>query len=269
MVQGLQGHSAIRIRDLYPGVLGNVMNAYNIQSLAGAPDHVVRADASFEEVVQHTDWFCWRRDSRPHYRYRRYREVLGHVPLSGHRVAHVDIGCGAGLFAWAFLDWARDFNLPFHLVDLYGLDHSPMMIYLAHEMRRCLTPIVIDYPNSLYTYSIDTLRRVLEEGHRPGIDYIITLGHVLAQVVETQNTDAIPAFTQVIRHIVGLPDNQSNYILIAVDAQNWSAGLAQGWTGLLDGLATYNIGHQEIAINATPINDGNRAKIARLLPAGR
>ena len=269
MMQGLHGHSAVRIRDLYPGVLGNVMNAYNVQSLVAPPDHVVRADAGFEEVVQNTDWFCWRSDRRPHYRYRRYREVLGHVPPSGRRVAHVDIGCGAGLFAWAFLDWARDCNLPFHLIDLYGLDHNPMMVYLAHEMKRYLTPTVIDYPNALYTHNIYTFQQVLQEEHRMDRDYIITFGHVLAQVVETQNPNGILPFVDVIRYIRNLTGDQSNCILIAVDAQNWVERLAQGWTGLLRELATLDIGHQEIAVNATPINDGNRAKIARLLPAGR
>ena len=101
MVHTFQGQPAPLIRDRYRGVLDQIMAQHRIPQREPSP--VVPAGASFAEVVQNTDWFCWRNDSPPPYRYRRYREVLGHLTPSGRRGAHVDIGCGAGLFSWVFL----------------------------------------------------------------------------------------------------------------------------------------------------------------------
>ena len=104
MVNRFQGQPVPLIRDLYPAVLDSIMTQHRIPQREPSP--VVPANASFAEVVQYTDWFCYRGDTHPPYRYDRYREVVGHPTPSGRREAHVDIGCGAGLFSWVFPDWA-------------------------------------------------------------------------------------------------------------------------------------------------------------------
>lgn len=270
MVRGFPRQPVPRIRDLYHGVLDMTLRAQDIEPLQQRPSHVVLADASFQEVVQHTDWWLRRNDNRPHYRYRRYREILGGPQQprdSNTRLAHVDMGCGAGLFAWVLLDWARDSNLAYDRIDLYGLDHSPEMINLAYLMRARLTPVIIDYPTLHYTNNVEILLRELTAHHQVPADYIITFGHVLAQA---HTNDAILIFARVIVHIIlELIDDQSNCAMVAVDAQRWSNEFASGWNALLTRLTWFGIRHQEITINPTSINDGNRAKIARLFPIGK
>ena len=210
----------------------------------------VPADATFAEAVQNTNWFCWRRDTRPLYRYRRYREVLGAARPSGRRVAHVDIGCGAGLFSWVFLDWVRENNLAYENYEnvvLYGLDHSPEMIRLAQQMRAGLMVNIPNYPELRYTHRVDALLQLLTEHHRPTTDYTITFGHVLVQA-----PDAIPEFAQVIAHIVQLMDDQSGCAVLAVDARGESSQLAQRWIGLLDRLSRLGIQHQQVTVHNLP-----------------
>lgn len=221
------------IRDRYRGVLNGIMAHHNILPSQRRPDHVVPANASFTEVVQNADWYCWRGDSEPPYRYRRYREVLEYLGMPDGRVSHVDMGCGAGLFSWAFLDWARESNVAYDRVDLYGLDHSPEMINLAQQMRDALAPYIGGYPNLHYTHNVNTLLQTLTDGHSADIDYLVTFGHVL---VQAQTNDAILNFTRVIAHIVGLLDAQSDCILIAVDARGRPNELTLGWNSLLRNL---------------------------------
>ena len=102
MIRRFQGQPAQQIRDLFHDVVERIMAQHNIEPLQEPPDHVVRSDANYPEVVQNTDWYCWRGDTRPPYRYRRYREILGYMQPEGRREAHVDIGCGAGLFLGLF-----------------------------------------------------------------------------------------------------------------------------------------------------------------------
>ena len=255
------------------------MNEYNIAPWPSGQwhDHVVGTGASFAEAVQHTDWFCRRIDLewgrrngtyRPHYRYRRYREILGYVQPRPdcNQITHVDIGCGGGLFSWALLDWAREHNLPFNRVSLHGLDHSPSMITLAHFMRDKLIAHIADYPELHYETNLQMLLPELTAHHQNSTGYVITFGHVLAQA---QPSDAILNFMQVIVHVLELLDAQSNCVVMAVDAQGWSAEFASSWNTLLDRLTWFGIGHQEIAVNQSPINDVNRAKAAWLSPLGR
>ena len=255
------------IRDRYRGVLDSIMAHHNIEPLQ-RPGHVVRANASFTEVVQNTDWFCWRADQvqyRP-YRYRRYREVLGYLGQPDRRLAHVDIGCGAGAFSWALLDWAQESGLSYDRLDLYGLDHSPEMINLAQRMRDGLALYTSDYPDLRYTHDVEALLLGLTEGHQAGTDYLITLGHVLAQ---SHTNDAILNFTRVIVYILELLDTRSDCVLMAVDARNWPAAFTEGWDLLLDNLTGAGVRHEIFAIQQSYINDNNRVRIAGLFPAGR
>lgn len=249
------------IRGCYLDVLEGIMAEHGIPPQRN-PSPTVPADATFAEAVQNTDWFCWRGDNRPLYRYRRYREVLGATRPSGRRVAHVDIGCGAGLFSWVFLDWVRENNLAYENYEnvvLYGLDHSPEMVRLAQQMRAGLMTNIPNYPELRYTHRVDALLQLLTEHHRPATDYTVTFGHVLVQA-----PGAISEFARVIAHIVQLLDEQSSCAVLAVDARGESSQLAQRWIGLLDRLSRLRIQHQQVAVRFTLINNSSDAKIVRL-----
>ena len=264
MVHRFQGQPVPLIRDLYRGVLDQIMAQHRIPPTQHRPSEVVQADASLTRVVQYTDWFCWRGDSQPFYRYRRYRDVLGRLTLSGGQVAHVDIGCGAGLFSWVFLDWAGENNLAYNLIDLYGLDHSREMIRLAQQMRPGLMPHIPNYPALRYTHSVNALLPELSQNYSAVTGYAITFGHVLVQAPE-----AIPDFARVVAHIMGLLDAQSNCVALAVDALNASDQFAQQWNALLARLSKSGIQHEQQPVWETPINDDRRAKIARLTRVAR
>ena len=179
-----QGNQAPFIRDLYVPVLQRVMDERSIARPSNRPSLVVGPDTSFDEAVRNTAWYCWLADTQPHYRYRRYQEVLQRIrlPPGDYRVVHLDIGCGAGLFSWAFLDWAGNNHLGYERIALYGFDHSPEMINLAHQVRNQLTQSVPDYPNLRYTSDAATLLQDLTKEHQNGIICIITFGHVLGRV---------------------------------------------------------------------------------------
>lgn len=255
----------VRIMPLYQDAIRQIMADHGIEPLAN-PDHIVGAGADFAEVVRHTHWYVDHGDTQPHYRYRRYLEVLRRFKPGNRRIAHIDIGCGAGLFSWVFLDWARENGLTYDRVDLYGLDHSPEMINLAQQLRTNLIAVVPDYPVLRYANEVADLARELNAHHQEGTDYIITFGHVLVQAHSHLD---IWNFVEVIfeAQTLGLPDSHPNCIMIAADARNRSAEFSEGWGLLLNCLEEVEIGHSIVPVNTTPINDNNRAKIARLYPA--
>ena len=254
------------IMPLYQGAIRQVMAEHNIEPIQ-RPSHIVGADAGFDEVVRHTHWYVHQNDTQPHYRYRRYREVLERVKPVNRRIAQIDIGCGAGLFSWAFLDWARENGLTYDRIDLYGLDHSPEMINLAQQVRAKLIAAIPDYPVLRYAHEVETLLSELKAHHRESTDYIVTFGHVLVQAHSPRD---IGNFVEVIfeTQTLGVPGTHPKCALLAVDAStgNWSAELAEGWNLLLNDLAEVGIGHRIISVPTTQINDNNRAKIAQLQP---
>lgn len=254
----------VRIMPLYQGAIRQIMADHDIEPLQN-PGHIVGAGADFAEVVRHTHWYVDRGDTRPHYRYRRYSEVLGHIKAGNRRVTHIDIGCGAGLFSWVFLDWARENGLTYDRVDLYGLDHSSEMINLAQQVRTKLMAVVPDYPALHYAHEVAALTRELNAHHQESTDYIITFGHVLVQAHSSRD---IWNFVEVIfeAQTIGLPDSHPSCILIASDARNRSAEFSEGWDLLLNCLEEVEIGHSIVPVNTTQINDSNGAKIARLYP---
>lgn len=268
MVNRLQGQPFPHIQDLYFDVFNVIMHERNIALAQHQPTHIVRATASFAEVFRNTEWYCRRGDSQPHYRYRRYRDVLEGIklPTGSYPIAHVDIGCGAGLFSWAFLDRMRDINVSLDRIELYGLDHSQEMINLAHRMRVGLTQNIPNYPDLHYARNAAALMQDLTDHHSNGTVYIVTFGHVLAQAHQHQPDD-IARFAQVITHICNL-DTQQHCVLAAVDAKGWGAAFAGGWNGLLTSLRTAGVEYKPFSVRRTPINDVNRAKIALLSRAG-
>ena len=262
-----QGEQTPLIRDLYVPVLRRIMDEHRIAYPVAPPGHVVEVSASFDEVVRNTAWYCWLADERPHYRYRRYLEVLRRIrlPPGDYRVVHLDIGCGAGLFSWAFLDWARNSHVACERVALYGFDHSPEMTNLAYQMRNRLTQSVPDYPDLRYACDAETLLHDLTQAHQNGTIYIITFGHVL---VQAKGSDDIARFVRIISDTLRLGAG-SHGVLVAVDAKGWPTPFAHGWGALLASLTAAGIDQKRFSVARTSINDDDRAKVAVLTPAGK
>ena len=254
------------VMHLYPGAIRQIMQEHHVQASQN-PGHIVGATAGFTEVVQHTFHYLIDPDHNrnPHYRYALYRDILKPIEPSGRREAHIDIGCGAGLFSWAFLDWAKTNGLPYDSVVLYGLDHSEEMINLAHLVRDKLVQNIANYPDLHYTYDVSMFLRDLTENHRMTTDYTITFGHVLAQA---HSDSAILNFAKVINHILGLLDDQSRCFLIAVDARNWSTEFTLGWDLLLERLEQWAIGQKPFQVPETSRIDNDRARIVELYAIG-
>ena len=249
----------------YRDAIGQIMSESNIAP-AQNPSHIVQAEASFTEVVQHTyRYLADPRNRNRHYRYDRYRELLGCIKPSGSREAHVDIGSGAGLFSWAFLDWAKENGLSYDNVVLYGLDHSEEMINLAHLVRDRLMPNIANYPDLHYTHDVSVLLRQLTDNRCEATDYTVTFGHVLAQAHSSRD---ILNFTRVIVHILRLLDAQSKCFVIAVDARNWYSEFTSGWDLLLKSLERSAIGQKPYPVQETYRNDANRAKFVELYAIG-
>ena len=259
----------MRIKLHYQRIIRDLMKDNGISPASDSPGYVVMRDAGYTEVVQHTDYYVGkgndtRLGNQRHYRYGRYRDVLWrHVKATEGRKAHVDIGCGAGLFSWVFLDLARR-HVGLDRVDLYGLDHNQAMIRFAHDIRSRLLQDIPDYPELHYSCDSELLMGKLIDNYRRGTDYTITLGHVL---VQAQAPGDIDTFTQVIAHILDLMDARSNCLMVAVDALHRSHEFAEGWNALLESLASANIRIEEVSRRGTAINEGSRPKIATLHPA--
>ena len=260
----------MRIKKHYQRIIRDLMKERDISPISPdwpRPKYVVRKNAGYTEVVRHTDSYIGegndaRTDAMLHYRYRRYMEVLQRLKASKRRRAHVDIGCGAGLFSWVFLDWATSRRVPFNRVELYGLDHNTAMICLAQELRTKLIQYIPNYPELHYCYELESLLDELTENHRKDTDYTITFGHVLVQARTPRDIDT---FTQIIAHILNLMDAQSNCVMMAVDARKQPTDFDAGWSALLSSLGRANIWIEEKPVKETAINDSTRSKIATLI----
>ena len=257
----LGGQPQVLLQDYYQRVLNEIVDEYRIQRVE-SPGHVVPANAGWVEVVQHIERFVGGSgDSMPHYRYRRYSEVIGDLTPGQGREALVDLGCGCGLFSWVFLDWATRQGVGYDRLDLYGFDHSPAMLRLALEARQRLLLYAPNFPVFHCSGDVDGLCDQLAEHHEVNTEYTIALGHVL---VQAHTPDAIRNFTRVIAYVMGLIEPGSNCVLVAVDADRRRATFAEGWAALLGNLETLNIVHEEAPVGSTAINDSGRAKRASL-----
>lgn len=250
-----------RIRSHYRGAMREIMSDYEIGEPLQRPSHEVLAYTDFREVVQNTAWYVVGVDEdeiqsttplyrHPHYRYDRYIEALRDLdPLRPNkhigtgRVAHIDIGCGSGLFSWAFLDWATENGIEYERIKLYGYDHNSEMIHLAAEVRERLMQTIPDYPGLHYDYDLDTFRHRLLMTHNPNTHYIVTFGYVLAQTF-VGSRSSIEDFARIIGVIFGLPSSVSMCEMLSVDAtgrQN-QRNSVEGWNLLLENLQQqYNI----------------------------
>ena len=165
-----------------------------------------------------------------------------------------------------FLDWAADNDLKFDHVDLYGFDHSEAMRELAQLIRSGLTQHINGYPKLQYYCDSDDLLQQLADNHIEGTDYVITLGHVLAQTFRNSDQD-IQNFAEIIAYVCDLLDDASTCVLIAVDAQGASPFFKAGWNLLVKELASAGIECEHKLVWHTAINDDSRAKRAVLSPS--
>lgn len=219
----------------------DIMTEYNI--VPSERDHNIPPDASFEHVLQYTEWhmgYLNRRrrhsNARQHYRYDRYRSLLELIAISADEQAHVDLGCGAGVFSWAFLDWMTEHGIANSRVSLYGYDHCREMIRLSYMVRGRISRTIADYPELYYFQDIKSLTNRLElssENSSRLINHTITFGHVLAQA---HSPDAIQAYTKIISTIVDLMDPRSTCLIGAVDASGHFSEFLRGWKLLIESL---------------------------------
>lgn len=185
--------------------------------------------------------------------------IAGIRTSTGHRLGHIDIGCGPGLFSWVFLDWLTTNGFGLDRVDLYGLDHCKEMLSLAEMSRNQLELAIPNYPELHCSHSVDDLVDRIAENHRPNTDYVVTFGHVL---VQTRHNPAIQGFARVVLGIVESMHPGTVCTLVAIDAVNQPDQLHKGWTQLLDELGQNGLySHQE------DISYSN-TKVARLYPTG-
>ena len=255
----------MRVRDLYKDVLLEIMAENEIEPLPleTPPTPIVPPNAEFREVVQSTYFYLHTRDypRYDHYRYRRYIEMLRLLRPTEGSNAIVDVGCGAGTFSWAFLDWAREVGIEYDSIVMYGLDHSQAMLKLAQITRDKLASSIVDYPAVLYSTDVDTLLVQMTENNHENMDYILTFGHVLAQ---SNTPHDIQSYTRIIMHILHQMDRSRNCVLVGVDARGASANFLEAWNALIENLTDSNLNVQQRDANQTPINDGLRAKYAQI-----
>ena len=252
------------VKDHYQEVIREIMREYGIQPIQPKFGHVIPKHARFKEVVQYTDYYAGKgNDEQPnsalHYRYERYLDALRRLDMIEPRKANIDIGCGAGVFSWPFLDWATANSVGLKDVDLYGYDPCPAMINLAQDIRNRLQSIMPDYPALHYYCDVTNLLHKLQENHQAGTDYVITLGHVL---VQAHDDDTIGNITQVTVHVLEMMANLSDCALVAVDAKGMAIDLRLGWESLLNRLRDLGIRYDLQLFMPTINNNDSCAKIA-------
>ena len=255
------------VKQYYHQAIYDIMKSHGIPRMKR--HYELPIDSDFAHVVQYTEYHVGYRTREGeygthkvnrHYRYETYRPVLNRVSMPKRRQAHVDIGCGAGVFSWAFLDWATSRGIGYNRVDLYGMDRCQAMIDLAREMEDKLAQRISNYPDSHYSHDADILMRQLTTHHRKDTDYTITFGHVL---VQSHSPEDIQTFTRIISHIIELMDQQSKCVLVAVDA----TGQSGAFTVALD-LLRADLEKAGIQLGNT-INAGASARLIQLYPSQR
>ena len=205
------------------------MAEHEIQSTD--PGYLVLPDATLKYVIQYTEWcvaggYQRYRGWNEYYRYDRYRDVLKSVnPSANHRITHIDLGCGSGLFAWVLLDWANKQGIGYNRIDLYGYDHCMEMIRLAWMIRNRLLRYSIGYPTLRYHHDSTKLLRQLTANLHQDSDCIITLGYVLAG--NHQDSD-IDCFTQIIKFVSDTKGDDTTCFLLASDAI-YQGDFKAGW----------------------------------------
>ncbi len=247
----------VQIKDYYVGIIKQMIDEQGLQVKRST--HQISVQGTAAEVLWYTNWYVagddqlsWRRLNR-YYRYSRYIDVLTQLRRHGvaQQIAHVDIGCGPGLFSWVVLDWARQRNLRYSNILLYGYDYSTEMINLAQEIQRRLRTYVRDIPKIEYYHDRSALFSGLASSRQLHCDYLITFGYVLAG---NHEDDAIKSYVEAINYVLDLTSHDRNCILAFSDA-NYQGNFRRGWDKLMMALDDYCIASREINIETGTTSD--------------
>ena len=182
-----------------------------------------------------------------HYRFDRYFNAIDQVLANRDgRCIHIDIGCGAGPFSWAFMDWATEHGIASTDLTLYGYDPSQEMIRLAWMLRAKLRSVVPDYPDLQYDSNYTSFVRRLANV-RSHAKCLITFGHVLAG---NHDSEAISTFTRIIERVTRLTDYLSEVWLLASDATSdrHRDSFESGWSTLLLALQGSGVQHRSVPV---------------------
>ena len=234
------------LRDIYVSAIREIMAQHEIEAAPAQPQYEVGTGASFTDAVQYTDWYLTTHGNDvEHYRFDRYFNAIDQVfgNYAG-RLIHIDIGCGAGPFSWAFMDWATKRGMASADLSLYGYDPSQEMIRLAWMLRAKMRSADPSYPDLQYDSNYASFIRRLANirGHA---DCLITFGHVLAG---NHDHDDIGSFTRIIDRVTRLTDHLDQVWLLASDATSdrHRDSFESGWSTLL--LALQEIGVQRRSV---------------------
>ncbi len=224
------------------------MDLHGIEAASTQPPYEINVDASFSDAVRYADWYLTPHGNEiEHYRFDRYLNAI-ELALTHRRGrwVHIDIGCGAGPFSWAFVDWATRHGIPPADLALYGYDPSRQMIRLAWMLRAKLRGLVPDYPNLRYDSNYDSFVRRLAN-IRSHANCLITFGHVLAG---NHDSEDIRTFTRIIERVMRLTSYLSRVWLLASDATSGRHrnSFESGWRMLLSTLQNSGVGRHGVPV---------------------
>lgn len=149
----------MNIRDFYVPAIRAVMAEQGVEGAEAQPSPAVPQGASLADALQYTDWYV-AQGSQEHYRFGRYYDAIKKAPLDpANKWAHIDVGCGAGVFSWAFLDWAAERGIERSCITLNGYDACPSMVQLAWMLWYRLRGATPDRPKFQYYHAIDAFIR--------------------------------------------------------------------------------------------------------------
>ena len=224
------------IREAYVSAIREVMADQGVEGAETWPPYNVHPDASLADVLQYTDWYATERgNEEEHYRFDRYYNAIEKsLREPGDKWAHIDVGCGAGVFSWAFLDWAAVRGIERSCVTLYGYDACREMVRLAWMLRAKLGRTVPDYPDLRYASDRGLFIRKLEAS-RIDANCLITFGYVLAG---NHSDDDIGVFQRVATTAVDMALPGRSVYLLASDATSGRhlGQFGEGWRKLLSAL---------------------------------
>ena len=222
------------IREAYVHAIRAVMAEQGVEGAEMQPPYDVSPDASLADVLQYMDWYVVQ-GGHEHYRFGRYYNAIEKLLREpADKLAHIDVGCGAGVFSWAFLDWAATHGIKRSRITLYGYDACREMIRLSWMLRAKLSPAVPDYPDLRYAGDSDLFIRKLAS-KRIDADCLITFGYVLAG---NHSDDDIAVFQRIaVTAVDGVLPGRKVYLLASDTTSEQLVGQSrQGWGKLLSAL---------------------------------
>ena len=224
------------IKEAYVSAIREVMADRGVEGAETQPSPAVPYGASLADALQYTDWYATDRgNEEEHYRFRRYYNAIEKsLRETGDKWAHIDVGCGAGLFWWAFLDWAAEHGIERSCITLYGYDACPSMVQLAWMLWYRLRGAAPDRPKFQYYHAIDAFIRKLEAS-RIDANCLITFGYVLAG---NHSDDDIGVFQRIAITAVDMALPGRSVYLLASDATSGRhlGQFGEGWRKLLSAL---------------------------------